>query len=243
MDYKKKYLKLKYQLGGMATKILLDGTSSSGKSTISKFYEMNGYKHVNYDDYTNKAYTETYSSLQNEYIKQDIKDNEIKKRVAELMIESGKDHNLIIFDDSNRKVLEYYNRNDIFLIVVYTSFNDLVRNINSRRSTEPRGAFIFKHYPRRYIKTNNKEKSLDTINRQKFIKLLKENMKYEFESEKDLINFAKNIFQKMGIDDDNDHYIKLRDELTYDFIMNTKNKTKDDIFDELKKITDEYISI
>ena len=36
--------------------------------------------------------------------------------------------------------------------------------------------------------------------------------------------------------DDNDHYIKLRDEYKCDYLLVTTGKTKQDIFDELNKI-------
>ena len=32
------------------------------------------------------------------------------------------------------------------------------------------------------------------------------------------------------------HYIKLRDEFIYDYLLITTNKTKDEIFDELSKV-------
>lgn len=36
--------------------------------------------------------------------------------------------------------------------------------------------------------------------------------------------------------DDNDHFIKLRKEYKYDYLLITTNKTKTDIFNELNKI-------
>ena len=42
-------------------------------------------------------------------------------------------------------------------------------------------------------------------------------------------------FKKMNIDDDDDHYIKLRDEYKCDYLLVTTNKTKKDIFNELNK--------
>jgi hypothetical protein len=37
----------------------------------------------------------------------------------------------------------------------------------------------------------------------------------------------------MNIHDDKDHYVKLRDEFNYDYLLVTTNKTKQDIFNEL----------
>ena len=39
----------------------------------------------------------------------------------------------------------------------------------------------------------------------------------------------------MEIDDDNDHYIKVRDDIRYDYLLNTTNKSKQQIFKELKE--------
>lgn len=40
----------------------------------------------------------------------------------------------------------------------------------------------------------------------------------------------------MNINDDRDHWIKLRPEYKYDYLLITTNKTKNDIFNELEKI-------
>ena len=39
----------------------------------------------------------------------------------------------------------------------------------------------------------------------------------------------------MEIDDDNDHYIKVRDNIRYDYLLNTTNKNKQQIFKELRE--------
>ena len=46
-------------------------------------------------------------------------------------------------------------------------------------------------------------------------------MKYEFESDKELVEFADKFFSNMGITDDLKHPIKLRDEFRSDLILNT----------------------
>ena len=40
----------------------------------------------------------------------------------------------------------------------------------------------------------------------------------------------------MNIMDDKDHFIKLRNEYKYDYLLITTNKTKTDIFNELNNI-------
>ena len=48
--------------------------------------------------------------------------------------------------------------------------------------------------------------------------------------------YTKNKNKIKLISTDNDHYVKLRDEYKYDYLLITTNKTKIDIFNELNKI-------
>ena len=82
---------------------------------------------------------------------------------------------------------------------------------------------------------NNDLQKIEVINRKDFYKILLKYFKYEFKSEEKLIKFSNDIFSNMNIMDDNDHYIKVRDEIKYDYILVTTNKSKDEIFNELSK--------
>jgi len=84
---------------------------------------------------------------------------------------------------------------------------------------------MFEQYSIRFIKTDTPMNSLDTINRKQFIKQLSSGVKYLFESEKQLIEFVNKIFAHMEIFDDDDHYIELRSEYQYDYIINTNDKS------------------
>jgi hypothetical protein len=127
---------------------------------------------------------------------------------------------------------------NLYIINVFANINDLARNIESRRKDgDRRGVFVFNQFSDRYIKCkNNDVKKIETVNREKFKHLLLKNFKYEFKNEDDLIDFSNDIFKKMNILDDKDHFIKLRDEYICDYLLITTNKTKDDIFDELKNL-------
>lgn len=83
---------------------------------------------------------------------------------------------------------------------------------------------------------NPKKNSIDKINRKSFIENLKKYLKYEFASENELIEFADNIFSEMHIIDDDDHYIKLRDEYQHDYILKTSSKNPQELYNELKSI-------
>jgi hypothetical protein len=102
---------------------------------------------------------------------------------------------------------------------------------------EPRGVWLFeKQFVKYYMKTNNKKESIDIINFNQFIKSL-EKIKWEFESEKDLVDFAKNIFNKLGINKiikNKDYYIKPQLN-NYDLILITKNKSPKELKDEILK--------
>ena len=240
--YQNKYFKLEpVQHGGSKSIILLDGTSSSGKTTIGKFYEKDGYKLIGIDDFPFDMLQKLiYKDLPlDEYVGAEKITKLISRKARSLMIsESKKYSNLkIIFDDINQHLLDQLDRKNIYIIIVYTPLDDLVQNILKRKSTDPRGIFVFTQFAKKYVKTNSIDDSIDVVNRQKFVDSLKK-IKYEFESENTLIEFANKIFFSMDISDDIDHYIKLRDTLQYDYIVNTHGKTPDQIYDELKEKTD-----
>ena len=93
---------------------------------------------------------------------------------------------------------------------------------------------VFRQFTDRYIKCNtNDTNKIEIVNRKKFKNLLLKYFKYYFKNKDELIESSNYIFKKMNIDDDDDHYIRLRDEYKYDYLMITTNKSKDDIFKEL----------
>ena len=79
-------------------------------------------------------------------------------------------------------------------------------------------------------------KKIEIINRKKFKNLLLKYFKYTFEDKDELINFSNELFKKMNINDDDDHYIKVRDEIKYDYLLISTNKSKDEKFNELSKL-------
>lgn len=222
------------QNGGNRKIIFLDGTSSSGKSTIAKLFEKEGYKHINVDDFMDQGRIIMLKNLPNEYTSNSQKISLHKYETGKLMLEESKKYDKVILDDVRQDILQFFNRKDIYIIIVYTSLDNLMRNFLKRRFYEPRGLFVFEQYSKRYISINSSIDSLDIISRPKFIELLKQ-IKYEFESETQLIEFANKIFATMNINDDLEHYIKLRDTYQYDYIVNTSNKSPSEIYQELIK--------
>ena len=80
----------------------------------------------------------------------------------------------------------------------------------------------------------DKEKIIDTINRKTLKKILLDNFKMEFTGEKDLTDFCNKTFKTMNIEDDEDNGIKVRDEFKYNYLLNTNDKSKVDIIQELE---------
>jgi hypothetical protein len=140
---------------------------------------------------------------------------------------------------NKKKIIDYLTIkkkiNQLYIINVFTNLNDIGRNLESRRKEgDRRGMKAFLQYSNRYIKCNdNNNKRIETVNRNDFKKMLIKYFKYEFNSKEELINFSITIFKNMNINDDNDHYIKLRDEFICDYLLITTGKSKEQIFQEL----------
>ena len=240
--------KINYQNGGSSKEsnisiILLDGTSSSGKTSICNYFSAKGYKCLIGDDYFGGKHVKPIESEYENYIK-DLsneyfgkKTDTFRKLVASTMIDKAIESGNGIIDavilEPFIDVINERNLNDSFkIILLYTNLKDLVRNMESRRKQgDSRGIFVFKQFVKRYEKSSSE--GIDTVNRSKFKKLLLDNLKYEFVGEEELIKFCNEIFEKLGITDDNDHYIKVRDDYKYDFLLSTVGKSKADINEEL----------
>ena len=227
-----KYIRSNNQTGGDKKLILFDGVSSSGKTTIGKLFEKDGYKLIGSDDFYGPTTKKVFSEIPNEYTGQDKISKLMSKTTRELMFAESKKYDNVIFDDINQEIIDIAERKNIYVIIIYAALGDLVNNMINRKISDPRGIFVFKQYAKKYVKSNT-DTSIDVINRKSFIESLKK-MKYEFDDENKLIDFAKDIFKQMDIDDDGDHYVKLRDQFQHDYIINTHDKSLDSIYKELK---------
>jgi len=228
--------------------IIISGTSSAGKSSIiDKFpkqynkiswdnvfdeFGYNFFKVCEYKNFKNKYYTQKekdkffYNCLYGKIIsKLNIKKNNLIDIVDD-------------FDDKSAPIIRKYIPINI-QILIYTNLDKLADNLNKRKSYDPRGTFVYDQFTKYYENTNNKDEAIDTINYNNFIKSLKK-IKYEFESEKNLIDLAKFIFKKLGIKkivETENYFIKPRSNC-YDLVLNTKNKKPD----ELKNAIIDYLS-
>lgn len=231
--YKTNYLRLKYQQdGGSPNMILLEGTSSSGKTTIAKLLGQHGYFHIANDDYGKAGTIELMKTLPNDYISKDKLNVLGNYNVRKAMYSEAVKHNLVVFDDIESIITQF--NPDIYVIIVYASLHYLTRNILDRRFTDPRSINVYRQYARKYVRTDGSNK-IDTVNKPAFITMLKK-MKYEFASEEELLAFADKIFLDMGIDDDQTYGITIRDQFKYDYLLNTNDKTPEQIVEEITGI-------
>jgi dephospho-CoA kinase len=236
--YKKKYsyLKLIQQIGGNQKKhILLDGTSSSGKSTLAKLCIDLGYEYIAVDNYSRKGYLEFMKNIDTSIYHPDDR-KAIDSTTRKMMFNEAIKHEFVIFDDNEQEIAELYTKNhlNLYIIIIYASLNKLILNLLSRRTTEPRNRYVFEDYARRYVKTDSESDAIDEINRASFIQNVKENLKYIFKSESDLNEYITNVCSKMDINDDDTHFIKLRKEYRCDLLIKTDGKNIKQIFDELR---------
>ena len=239
------------QNGGSSTKsssksiILLDGTSSSGKSTICKFFDSE-YKCIG-NDYADgelakiieKKHNEFKKTIPNEYTtvsRRELLDQFWASEMIDDALKAGKG---IIDTSSPQMFIDEINRRglngQLYIILLYTGINDLARNIESRRlEGDPRGTFVFNQFAERYTKTD--KDGIDTVNRKKFNKILLDNFKYDFKNKEELDKFSVDVFEQMGITNDKDHLKKVRDEVKYDYLLNTVGKSREEIFKEVDSI-------
>lgn len=224
--------------------IKLEGTSSAGKSSIMKempksynkismdeIYDIDcgdalricGNKKLKNKYYNEKEKNEYYIYCYNMQIISNIKKDKIN--IID-MVDSFDDKG---FPNFNKLV------NDKISVLVHTNLENLTKNILGRKLIEPRGLDVYEKFTDYHVVTNDKNYALDKINYNQFVKNLK-NIKYLFDSELSLLNFADYIFKKLGVKKlakNKDYYIKPK--LQHDLVLITKNKTPKILSNEIVK--------
>lgn len=203
-------------------KIILEGTSSSGKSSIVKLFSKK-YKKIALDDLEyNKE--ELYKIIKNKYYKtnttQKMLYNIISNRLSS-RVKGSSDFIIDLVDPKNLSKLINKLPKTTVRILLYTNLNDLVDNIDKRKIYDARGLGVFQQFTQYYVKTD--DNGIDIINLNDFIESLKK-IKFFFENKKELVKFAKDIFKDIGITDNKNHNIKPRISI-YNYLLNSKGKT------------------
>lgn len=138
---------INYLIGGSTKStyfkyILLDGTSSSGKSSICNYYSTKGFKCLKGDDLSGNAdyylfYGTEYKKLPNEYITEEFKKNIYSIIEGDYIFNNATQNDKTIIDVVNPEfIISSFKKNDteLYIILVYAGINTLTRNMISRKA-------------------------------------------------------------------------------------------------------------
>jgi hypothetical protein len=226
-------------------KIILNGVSSSGKTSIVKLLPSK-YKVLSMDIYFDEIFCyhnikPPQSLYKNQYYS--AKQTMDIDRLHLWDFFTTNTHNVkdFIIDTVDvdtqlglSKHLKKHNIKNVKNVLLYTNISDLTRNIVKRKDFEPRDVYIFtEQFVKMYVYTKNKDEAIDTVNLKKCIQDLKR-MKYEFPNETKLIKFAKEIFKKLKIKNvqPNKHYY-IKPTCKYDLVLKTSGKSSKEILNKL----------
>ena len=222
-------------------KIILNGTSSSGKTSIVKLLPKN-VKQISLDGFFDKIYCDhdikPHESLyENKYYTDKQRDNIFTDYLWKYYKSVIKKSNNFIIDlvetENPLSLTKYLSIKNIKNVLLYTNLNSLIRNIDKRRSYEPRDLSVFDQFTEIYTYTDNENEAIDIVCLKDFIKNLK-NIKYFFSNETELIKFAKKTFKNLNIKKlqiNKNYYIKPI--FKYDIVLNSTNKTPKELVKEL----------
>ena len=216
--------------------ILFDGTSSAGKTTLCKLLNKYEYTCIDTDDCYRIASMKYYENIENKFYTRDERKHITEQYFLNILFEKGFYNKKTVYDFAPQdKLSDMYLKHGkkIFIVFIYAPLNKIIDNIHSRRIIEPRGLSVFDQFCTKYKYTTDLEKSIDVVNKSVFIDKLLSKLQYLFTSRDELNKFADRIFESIGIYDDNIYNIKVRDELKYDYLLNTHNKQPDELVKEL----------
>lgn len=170
------------------------------------------------------------SNLKNKYYtKLEVGEVKVVSCIKKIVKDVKASDNSVISNNGN-SIIEYLPKKT-FKVLLYASLKQLVNGIISRSTTETIQNMVVK-YAKRYIVTNNYNESIDTIDRDSFIKELKR-VKMYFENEERLVEFAEKILTSMGISDSQSHHIMSNEREMYDYFIVTKDKTPKELCIEI----------
>jgi hypothetical protein len=221
-------------------KIILNGTSSSGKTSIVKLLPKN-VKQISLDgfyDKVNRYDIKPHQSLyKNKYYTEKHKYDIFIDYLWKYYKSEIKNSNNFIIDlvetENPLSLTKYLSIKNIKNVLLYTNLNSLIRNTDIRRSYEARDLFVFDQFTEIYTYTDNENEAIDIVCLKDFITNLK-NIKYFFSNEEELIKFAKKIFKNLNIKKlqiNKNYYIKPI--FKYDIVLNSTNKTSKELVKEL----------
>ena len=212
--------------------ILLLGTSSVGKSTISQYFKDIGYTHISCDDYVDSVdetldVTKYYSETERTF-----------DYATKNMFLRGKSckNNFVLYDDCTINLLHYYQDYNlpIVSVLLYSSVNKIINNVYNRRTTERRAWPAIMVYTTLYEKANINETYIDEINKNEFINALKQKLMFIFESVEDLEDSVNQFFANLGCSiNEMDCKIKLRNNFKPTLFIKTNDLQPQKIFNQI----------
>ena len=117
----------------MTSHILIIGTPSSGKSTLCREFQKNGYTHISIDHFIEKCPPNLDI---NQYYNED---NYFLQFYSYPMFNTAQklEDTKIIFDDINTHLVNIYKKNnkELFSVLLYTSLQTLIDHFYTRRTT------------------------------------------------------------------------------------------------------------
>jgi broad-specificity NMP kinase len=216
--------------------VILLGTSSVGKSSISRYFKEIGYTHISCDDYIDKISKHVEKKYYSEY-EEDMRDRN------EPMYERGiqEQNPYILYDDITMNMCNLYEErnipNTLYKILLYPSIKRIVDNIYKRRFTEKRGWTIFIQYPTFYTIAKDDDKVIDIINKDELTQLLKDKLKFLFTSEQDLIHSVNDFFLSLGAsENDTSLSLTIRKEIQPNIFIKIQDQTPYEIFQHIHSL-------
>jgi broad-specificity NMP kinase len=216
--------------------LILLGTSSVGKSSISQYFKDIGYVHISCDDYINIISTNVEKKFY------DSHEEQIRDR-NEPMYQRGLQEKTpyILYDDITMDVCNFYeNRNDyspnsLYKILLYPSITRIVNNVYSRRFSQKRTWDLFDQYPNFYTLAKDDDSVIDVINKQEFIQLLKDKLQYLFTSEQDLLEKVNTFFISLGANEQDEVLsLTIRKDINPHLFIKIEDQTPYEIFEQIR---------
>lgn len=216
------------------THIYLIGTSSAGKTSLTNEFPEK-YTRIRIDDYHEKYYNDIYKAVLSHVDNNYLGDNRLREltwmEIEEIMKKDIKKAKYAVIDDITLNLIKFAPKNKYKAFYIYAPLKDMIRNIKSRRSKDPRGLNAIQQMAHLYTATCSKKLAIDTISRPQFIKELNK-VRWLFESYDTMVDFVIDICMHMGIVTDEPHMIKPRHPL--DGVINTTGLSIKKIYSKLQ---------
>jgi hypothetical protein len=187
--------------------ILLDGCSTSGKTTYSvKLSKDLNYKYISYDDMWIKMHKENPK----------LSEEEITNLTGNKVIKYISKHDNVIVD--NPVISPFDHPKNVQKYLIYSSPKQLIKNFIKRSTYHPSSVkLVMNCFSNYYVETDNPEDAIDKINVEDIFEFLKLNPD-EFKEGENFQEFINRVCSKIGFRDD-DRIIYIKPRYNYDKVI------------------------